>query len=159
MMHLYHDHRRHHDSRERPPTLTANIDTFSKQTTQESKCCFYEALQQLQMLLHVQWSKAAMNICPTRVKPACVAVSCKGMGALLFWSAVYDVITVHFPLFVCLFVCFFLFFFFLLSFERKVCVGKVLSMSLLFVCGSIPVENTGIEEFCRVLHEMFSGKN
>lgn len=156
MMHLYHDHRRHHDSPERLPTLTANIDTFSKQMTQESRCCFYGALQQLQMLLHVQWSKAAMNICPARVKPACVAVLCKGMGALFFWSAVYDVITVHFPLFVCLF--FFSYFFFL-SFERKVCVGKVLSVSLLFVCGSIPVENTEIEEFCRVLHEMFSGKN
>lgn len=52
---------------------------------------------------------------------------------LFFWSAVYDEITVHFPLF---------FLFFSVFWKRGPC-WQGFSMSIL--CGSIPEENTDIE--------------
>lgn len=54
--------------------------------TQESDCWFYGALQQLQMLLHVRWSKQDEYL--SHQQPGavsyhlCAAVLHKGMGAL-----------------------------------------------------------------------------
>lgn len=109
------------------------------QTTQSPAVVFHGALQQLQMLLHVQWSISRMSICPTS-RPVFVVwnhrvLLCyiKAWG-LFLWSAVDGEVAVHVPLFI------FTFDFFFVFWKRGPCWQGFSSMSIL--CGSIPEENT-----------------
>lgn len=110
----------------------------------ESDCWFYGALQQLQMLLHVRWSKRDEYLSHQQAGALsyhlCAAVLHKGMGALWWHNCT-------FPLFPLYFFCF------VLSFEREVCVGKVfIHEHPLWQYSKRKQRKFG------ALHEMFSGK-
>lgn len=104
---------------EKLPRTGDYTDTFSYKR-HRVQLLFYGALQHLQMLLHVQWSKQDEYLSHWQASVVwnhrVLLCYIKAWG-LFFWPAVYGEITVHFPLFI--------FTFFFLSFEREVHVGKV----------------------------------